>query len=321
MRTSLFLAGVVASLLALSSCQPEQTDNRFTGYIEADLIYVSASLPGRIESVLFEQGDAVTKGELLLTLENDAQRISVAQARAQLAQAKSNVENLQTGLRQEELDSLDAQLTEAEASLSLAEVQQKRWDALVKIGATTQANKDQIDAEYNVAVARVHNIESQIEAAKLPARPHLIEAAQAQVAAAQEALNYALWQQQQTRVSAPADATIEQVLYRSGEYVAAGMPVYSLLPADGLKVKFFVPEALLSSVRMGQQVQVKTPDTGAAVDNSLPATVSYIAQDAEFTPPIIYSSESREKLVFLVEASFADAVQLRPGQPVDVVLP
>ena len=312
-------------LFSLFSCRSEQADNRFTGYIEADLIYVSASLPGRIQSLPFEQGDAVSEGELMLTLENDAQKISVAQSRAQLAQAKSNVENLQTGLRQEELDSLDAQLAEAKASLNLAEVQKNRWETLVKIGAATQADKDQIDAEYRVAVARVHNVESQIKAAKLSARPHLIEAAQAQVSAAEEALNYAIWQEQQTKVFAPANARVEQVLYRKGEYISAGMPVYSLLPSDGLKVKFFVPQAQLSDVTMGQLVRVLNPSKAVSNEASNPgyteAIVSYIAQDAEFTPPIIYSTESREKLVFLVEASFDHPVQLRPGQPVDVVLP
>jgi HlyD family secretion protein len=312
-------------LFSLFSCRSEQADNRFTGYIEADLIYVSASLPGRIQSLPFEQGDVVSEGELMLTLENDAQKISVAQSRAQLAQAKSNVENLQTGLRQEELDSLDAQLAEAKASLNLAEVQKNRWETLVKIGAATQADKDQIDAEYRVAVARVHNVESQIKAAKLSARPHLIEAAQAQVSAAEEALNYAIWQEQQTKVFAPANARVEQVLYRKGEYISAGMPVYSLLPSDGLKVKFFVPQAQLSDVTMGQLVRVLNPSKAVSNEASNPgyteAIVSYIAQDAEFTPPIIYSTESREKLVFLVEASFDHPVQLRPGQPVDVVLP
>lgn len=319
MRT-LFLIGItLISLFTLSACQPETPANRFTGYIEADLIYVSAAQPGRVLTLPFDQGDLVTAGDLMLTLDNDAQKIAILQARAQLAQAIANEQNLLTGLRKEEINSLNAQLTEAKASLKLAKAQKQRLESLIKIGATTQANKDQIDAEYNVAIARVSVFESQIAAAQLPARPHQIEAAQALVTAAQESLNYALWQETQRQVYAPADARVEQVMYRTGEFVGAGLPIVALLPSNGLKVKFFVPEALLSSITMGQSIRVMNPNTDADTPYE-DATVSFIAKNAEFTPPIIYSSESRKKLVFMIEARFARPVALRPGQPVDVTL-
>jgi HlyD family secretion protein len=91
-----------------------------------------------------------------------------------------------------------------------------------------------------------------------------------------------------------------------------------VLPAGNVKVRFFVPESRLGTVRAGQKVSIACDGCPAPIA----ATVSYIAPQAEFTPPVIYSKESRAKLVFMVEArpAPADAVKLHPGQPVDVTL-
>ena len=88
-----------------------------------------------------------------------------------------------------------------------------------------------------------------------------------------------------------------------------------LLPPENLKARFFVPETLLSKIQMGGRVRVKAD--GAA---PVMATVNYVSSQAEFTPPVIYSRETRAKLVFMVEAALApaDAVRWRPGQPIDV---
>jgi HlyD family secretion protein len=94
--------------------------------------------------------------------------------------------------------------------------------------------------------------------------------------------------------------------------------VVVLLPPANIKVRFFVPETLLAKIKTGQSVEVSFD--GAAKKYS--ATVNYISTQAEFTPPVLYNRENRAKLVFMIEAIFspADAVDLRPGQPVDVKL-
>ena len=109
---------------------------------------------------------------------------------------------------------------------------------------------------------------------------------------------------------------MQDTLYRAGEWVAAGNPVVELLPPANIKVRFFVPQAVLPRIKTGQTVSV-TFDGG---QRAYSATVNYISTQAEFTPPVIYSRENRAKLVFMIEAKFspADAAELRPGQPVDV---
>ena len=115
-----------------------------------------------------------------------------------------------------------------------------------------------------------------------------------------------------------ANAAVQDTLYRQGEFVAAGSPVVVLLPPENIKVRFFVPQEQLPRIKTGGKVSVY-PD-GAA--HPFHAAVNYISPQAEYTPPVIFSRETRANLVFMIEAKFspADAADLRPGQPVDVEL-
>ncbi len=116
--------------------------------------------------------------------------------------------------------------------------------------------------------------------------------------------------------AAPANGTIERVYHRPGEVVPAGQPIVALLPPANMKVRFFVPEDRLVQFPVGARVQVTCDGCSGAQT----ATVSFVAQEPQFTPPVIYSLDQREKLVFLVEARFAAATPVRPGMPVDVRL-
>jgi HlyD family secretion protein len=119
------------------------------------------------------------------------------------------------------------------------------------------------------------------------------------------------------RALSPADGTIQEVYYRPGETVPPGRAVMALLPPGNLKIRFFVPEGLLPDVKYGQTVNVSCD----GCDQGLTAKVTFIANSAEYTPPVIYSREERAKLVFLIEARPAHPDKFRVGQPVTVTLP
>ena len=99
--------------------------------------------------------------------------------------------------------------------------------------------------------------------------------------------------------------------------IQPGQPVMSILPANNLRLRFYVPETVLSQFRIGQTVAVSCDRCRAGQR----AAISFISREAEYTPPVIYSQGTREKLVYMVEArpAVADATRLRPGQPVDVM--
>ena len=135
---------------------------------------------------------------------------------------------------------------------------------------------------------------------------------------ARAALEQAQWKLDQKTVMSTRDGVIVDTLYREGEFVKEGNPVVRMLPPANVKVRFFVPQALVGAIAPGRAASVSCDGCAAPV----PVTVSYVSTEAEYTPPVIYSNETRSKLVFLVEArpSVADASKLRPGQPVSVAL-
>jgi HlyD family secretion protein len=185
-------------------------------------------------------------------------------------------------------------LDQAQASLQLAEATYKRRKELreTPTGVVSAEELDQALSQRDATIA--------------------------EVASQQAALDKAKWSFDQKQQFAPADAQVHDTLYRQGEYVMAGNPVVVLLPPENLKVRFFVPQEILPQVKIGDTVAVSF-DGGA---HSYNATVNYLSTQAEYTPPVIYSRETRASMVFMIEAKFspADAADLRPGQPVDVKL-
>jgi HlyD family secretion protein len=129
-------------------------------------------------------------------------------------------------------------------------------------------------------------------------------------------LAQAEWNFDQKRQSAPQTGFVYDTLYRQGEWVAAGKPVVALLPPQNIKVRAFVPETRVGSIHYGDEVRVAVD----GVRDPFIGKVSYISPHAEYTPPVIYSRESRAKLVFMIESVFDPEVSsnLHPGQPVDV---
>jgi HlyD family secretion protein len=140
--------------------------------------------------------------------------------------------------------------------------------------------------------------------------------ADAALRAAEARLNSAKTRLERRRVNSPDAGTIQEVYFRGGEQVPSGRPIVSLLPPGNVRVRFFVPQAMLPTVHIGDRISVRCD--GCATD--LVARVSFISAQAEFTPPVIYSQEERARLVFRVEAMPERPADLRVGQPVSVAL-
>ncbi|MGH6623796.1 MAG: HlyD family secretion protein, partial [Burkholderiaceae bacterium] len=159
-------------------------------------------------------------------------------------------------------------------------------------------------------------LEAQLSVSRQPARSDQIAAAEAQARAARAELGRDQWRLDKTQQKSPAAGVIYDVLFRLGEQVPAAAPVVVLLPDTALKARFFVPQSALANLKVGASVALRCDGCAA----NLTGTVSFISPKAEFTPPVIYSNEARDKLVFMVEAvpdAEARAV-LKPGMPLDV---
>jgi HlyD family secretion protein len=304
-------------LLAVTACTRVDAD-RFSGYAEADLVYVAPAIGGRLHSLGVERGARVKPGQLLFELERDPESLERATAAARAEKAASQVRNLRKGKRVDELRAIEQQLAQARSSLALSTNELKRSEALVTQGFLSVNRLDELRAARDRDAARVAEVQAQLATARDAARPDEIAAAEAEQRAAESELASSRWREDQTRGIAVRAGIVQDVMYRPGEWVAQGSPVVALLPDGAIKVRFFVPQAALAKVRVGDPVAVNCDGCPAG----MAARVAFVSDQAEYTPPVIYSNESRAKLVFMVEAKPDEktATLLKPGQPVDVRL-
>jgi HlyD family secretion protein len=143
-----------------------------------------------------------------------------------------------------------------------------------------------------------------------------LEDTEAALRTAQARLNSAQTRLTRRKVFSPVTGPVQQIYFRVGEMVPAGKAVVAILPPGNLKVRFFVNEAMLPKLSLGEPVTIHCDGCGG----DIAARITFIARTSEFTPPVIYSMDERSKLVFLIEARPERPEHLRVGQPVSVSL-
>jgi len=281
--------------LAAASCT-RQSDDSLTGYAEADLLYLAPQDAGVIKTLSVHEGDKVTAGDLLFTL--DPVRLSLA-----AEQAAATAEG--AAARATDEGAMAKQIAEAEATLHLAERTFSRSKSLVKDGAVSRE-------KYDIDAASLASAKARLDMLRAERSASLSELDSASAAAKLAERRLA-----DLQTTAPAAGVIERIYRRPGEVVAAGDPVVALLAPENLKIKFFAPENMLSSLAPGQDIAFSCDGCG----EGRRARISFIASEPQFTPPVIYSLREREKLVFLVEARPEDPAGMRPGLPVTIARP
>jgi HlyD family secretion protein len=176
-----------------------------------------------------------------------------------------------------------ADLNQNKATLANAQQTYDRAASLSKTGSGTQANLDSAVSALRVAEARVNTSETRLARRK---------------------------------GFAPVAGTIQQIYFREGEMVPERRPVLSIMPPGNMKIRFFVPESELPKLAIGDEVKVTCDNCSA----DLTAKIYFIATTAEYTPPVIYSLDERNKLVYLIQARPSRPDALRVGQPISVYL-
>jgi len=314
-RARLHAAILGMVVLMLPSCTKEDP-NHVQGYIEGEFVYVAAPLPGAVRELQVQRGAQVKEGDPLFALDDVPEKASRDEAERRLAQSRANLEDAKKGKRAPEIESMEAQLHQAKATLALSEKEFTRQENLYKTGVNATRDLDLARTTRAEDQQRVSRLEADLATARLGARDDQVIAAEATVRAQESALARAEWDFAQKKQAAPQAGVVFDTLYRTGEWVAAGRPVVALLPPKNVKVRAFVPQTRLAGIRVGDPLRVSID----GVSTPYRAKVSFISPQAEFTPPVIYSKESRSKLVFMIEGIFepADAEKLHPGQPVDV---
>lgn len=283
-----------------------------SGFVEGEPLFLAAPVAGSVKAVYVERGDEVKVGAPLFVVDPEQPRSQRDQAAAELAAAEAQAQDARKGRRPVELAVFEAQIAQAQAQARDADAQLRRVEVLARKGVYAPARLDDARAAAQAADAQVVAARRQRDAAALGARQDQIRAADASVRQARAALAGAEARLGDVAPRAPAAARVEDVFFHAGEWAAANQPILSLLPDERIKLRFFVPEADLSAYRIGRQVRFACD--GCA--KGLTARIAFVSPRPEFTPPVIYSREARDRLVYLVEAR--PSARLNPGQPVDV---
>jgi HlyD family secretion protein len=310
---ALLLAGLA---LTIAGCR-RATTGGWQGYLEGEFIYVAAPLAGQLEKLAVTKGARVEVSAPLFTLEQSAERSTLREMSERLRQAQARLADLKKGSRPTELAAVAARLAQARAATELSARELERVTRLHETHVLSDDDFDHARLTHEANTKLVAETEAQLATAQLGGRIDTIAAAEAEVAAAQAALDRAGWSVAQKNQTAPRAALVYDTLYREGEFVPAGVPVVALLPAENIKVRFFVPEAEFGALKAGDPVKISLTGRPAP----FAAHVTYLSPRPEYTPPVLYNRENRAKLVFMVEALPDDAAaarDLHPGQPVDV---
>lgn len=291
----------------------------YQGYIEGEFVHVASPLGGHLERLRVKRGDQVQTGDPLFELDDSPERAARDEALRRVDEAEAELDDAMVGRRPSEIEAIEAQLKQAQASLDLSRIELARQKKLLEADVTSRREFDSALSTHDADRQRVAELTAVLHTAHLGSRAGEINAARHNLLARRAALDLAEWNFSQKSQSAPQAGSITDTLYREGDWVPPGFPVVVLLPPENIKARLFIPQEAIGRIHTGDPALIHID----GVEKPIPATVSFISPQAEFTPPVIFSREMRQKFVFLVELAIAPnaAPRLHPGQPADIELP
>lgn len=244
------------------------------GRIEIQRVDVATKFTGRLAEVRVNEGASVEKGEIVAS-------IDTTELRAQLAAAEAAVHRAHQSIGQAE-----AEVALREAQLNLAEVQLQRIVQLVPANAASKAQLDQRTAERDVAKASLDGAKVAVEDSKAAT-----QAAEAQVAQIEAQIA-------DMTLKAPVSGRVEYRLAQAGEVVAAGGRVLTLIDLSDVHMTIFLPTNDAGRVALGSEARIVLDSAPGYV---VPATVSFVAAEAQFTPKYVETANEREKLMYRIK--------------------
>ena len=305
---------LLIAVALLAGCE-KQDENLWQGYVEGEYVMLASPYAGQLQKLYVRRGEQIEAGKPVFVLEQESERAARLEAEERVKSAQARLANLQVPLRPPQIAALREQVNQARAALELSRANLAREQELFKKGFSPRARLDDARTAQERDAARVKETEASLRNALMPlGRKPERDAAERDMEAAKAQLAQADWRLEQKSLAAPVSGLVQDTFFVVGEWVPAGRPVASLLPPGNVKARFYVPEPVVSSLAIGRAVEIHCDGC-----QPLEAKVSYVSSQAEYTPPVLYSKESRAKLMFLIEARLPTA-PLKPGQPIDVRL-
>lgn len=295
----------------------------FTGNIEAEDIMLSFKIPGKLSSLLVNEGDSVKKGQVVATLDTEEMVLKVSEAqagveayRAQVVKAGNAVE-LQSGVSKSQVSAARAAVEQAQAGYNLAEATWERISGLYENGAVSSQQRDEVQAQFNASLGKLNEARAALDKAisseqQITLSENDVSSAQAQLALAQTKYEQAVTYLDNASLSAPADGIVTLKVMKAGEMVAAGTPILKITDLNKISVKVYVPETKIARVNLGQKAKVSVQGLPG---QEFEGTVTWINSAAEFaTQKAVNDQYDQDIRSFEVKVSIANPkLQLKSG--------
>jgi HlyD family secretion protein len=298
---------------SLACRKPAADEIVVSGHVEATEVRVSTKVPGRLEAVEFDEGDAVTEGQELARIDTVDLRLALDAARAERSQAGAQLRLLVAGARAEDIGEARAQVSRAEADLEGAERELERMEGLLQSGSGTTKSRDDALTRRDLARSSLDAAKERLGKLLAGSRPEEIEGARARVQAAEARIAQLEQQILDAAILSPIEGVVAEKLAERGELLGQGGGVALVTDLSGAWLNVYVGEPSLGRIRIGQSVEVRTDD-----GQKRKGEISFVSSEAEFTPKNVQTEDERVKLVYRVKIRlFNDDHLFKPGMPAE----
>ncbi|NEX21875.1 HlyD family efflux transporter periplasmic adaptor subunit [Thiorhodococcus mannitoliphagus] len=288
------------------------------GTLERDRIALTATVAQLIVDLPVAEGSPVTKGTLLVQLDDGQKRAEVARAKAQVAQAEARLQQLRNGPRTQAIAAAKAQVAGREADLREAQITADRNRDLITRKAVSQAEVDRTKALRDAASARLDEAKENLNELLAGTRPEEIAQAEAELTAAQAELAYQQALLAELSIVATRDGVLDSLPWNLGERVTVGSPVAVMLAGKAPYARVYVPEPYRVRINKGDRLKVRVD----GLDQTFDGTLRWISSDPAFTPYYALNASDRARLMYLAEVELPDSAEKLPnGVPAQVELP
>jgi len=286
-----------------------------TGTIEATQVDVSVKITGRILERLVKEGDTVSRGQLLVRLDDSELAADVKRQEAALRSAQATLRDLEKGARPQEIEDARAAVSSAEATRSMTEREFQRNDQLFKQNLIAAQDVDRARQAYEVARAQERSAREKLALVLAGSRPDQIDAARWQVTQAESALAQAQSRLREARVIAPIDGVVLRKNLEAGETANPGVPILTLVNPKDVWLRAYVPETEVGRLKIGDTATLRVD---AFPNRVFSGRLIEIGSEAEYTPRNVQTKKERVNLVFRIKIQIDNpAGILKPGLPAD----
>ncbi len=307
-------------ILVLAACGGRNEANEIvlTGSVESDPVRLSPLVGGRLLEINAVEGAKVKAGDVIARIDATDLELQLRQSETGLRAAEAQLALILKGARNEDLAAAREQVTQAEIASEKFERERARLARLYTEGSISSKDLDDMTVQADRSKSQLEQARKQFEKVQTGARKEEIEAVRAgrdQAAAAADILRKKI---ADCLVLSPRDGTILHRLAERGEVILPGTVLATIADLETVKISAFIPEAELGSIALGMAAEIRADSHPG---ESFPASVSRIADEAEFTPKTIQTREERIKTVYRIElAAKNERGIFKPGMPVDVIL-